>query len=72
MELWNYIELWTKFLNSATPLFETSMEGVPQCCSLDYIKFHNRSEFTQPREFTIKTLISIINEVYTIMKKRGF
>lgn len=72
MELWNYVEIWTKILNSATPLFETNNEGIPLACSIDYIRFYNRPEFNLPYEFTIKALISIINEVSLIMKKCGF
>lgn len=72
VELWNYVSMWTKMLNSATPLFETKTEGMALCCSIDDLRFLNRSEFNLPYEFLMKALISIINEVSMIMKKRNF
>lgn len=72
MELHNYVDVWNIFLNMATPKYDTDSEYTVLCCSPDFIRFHNRKEFTQTYEKVKETLIHILNEVSTIMKKRGF
>lgn len=72
MELHNYVDVWNVFLNMATPKYDTNSEYQVLCCSLDFVRFHNRKEFVQPVEAVKDTLVHILKEVSSIMKKRGF
>lgn len=72
MRLHDYVDMWNVYLNMATPKYDTQSEYSVLECSLDYLRFRNRPEFADPHKAVNHTLIHIINEVSTIMKKCGF
>lgn len=72
MELFHYVDVWSDFLNMATPKYNTDTEYTVMCCPPDYIRFHNREEFHKPMIAVHEALIHILQEVSIIMGKRGF
>jgi hypothetical protein len=70
INLYQYAEKFAIFIAMKTCLYHSKHEGLPMACSMSYINYEGRPEFTNVYQGIDNALESIILEVTKLMKEK--